>query len=149
MAGLDVKIAIKIKVPPQKVFDLLTDIPRIPELFEGFHAVKEYHGGAPKIGDEFKVSTSFMGREVDNVYRVTKLESPSTLAWRSESNMAVTNSAFDIQEHEEGTRVVLSVKGEPKNLFATVGLAMVEQNLKEGIVSDLKNIRSMLEAENA
>lgn len=146
MAALEMRLAIKIKASPQKVFDLLTDINRIPELFAGFKSVQGFHGGKVKNGDKWTVLTEFMGRDIKNEYTVTKLSEPKTLAWRSVSSQAITDSAFEIQETEEGSRLVLEVEGNPANIFASVGLSLVEENLKQGIIDDLKNIRSILES---
>lgn len=147
MADLDMRLAIRIKAPPTNVFSLLTDISRIPELFKGFHAVRDYHGGAVRVGDTFVVVTTFMGREILNDYTVTKLDSPTTLAWDSISPQAKTTSEFNIETTEEGSRVVLHVVGKPRGLVASIGMGMVEETLKEGIIEDLKNIRSILEAQ--
>lgn len=147
MADLDMRLAIKIKAPSTNVFSLLTDISRIPELFKGFHAVRDYHGGVVRVGDTFVVVTTFMGREILNDYTVTKLDSPTTLAWDSISPQAKTTSEFNIETTEEGSRVVLHVVGKPRGLVASIGMGMVEETLKEGIIEDLKNIRSILEAQ--
>ena len=146
MAELDMRLAIKIKASPADVFALLTDIPRIPDLFEGFHEVRDYHGGEVRVGDSFVVVTTFMGREILNDYMVKKLVSPSTLAWDSISPQAKTSSQFDIESTDEGSRLVLHVIGKPRGLVASIGMGMVEENLKQGIIDDLKNIRAILEA---
>lgn len=145
MAALDLKIGMKIKASQQDVFNLLTDINRIPELFEGFKEVRNYHGGAVKIGDTWTVVTDFMGREILNDYTVTRLKEPTSLAWNSISPHAEVSSAFEIETHDAGSRIVLTVAGNPRGLVASVGMSLVEENLKEGIVRDLKNIRSILE----
>lgn len=148
MAGLEMRLAIKIKASPADVFALLTDIPRIPDLFKGFHAVRDYHGGVVNNGDTFTVVTTFMGREILNQYTVTKLVSPTTLAWDSVSPQAKTSSQFDIEATDEGSRLVLQVNGKPRGLVASIGMGMVEENLKEGIIEDLKNIRTILETDS-
>ncbi|MEO1288038.1 MAG: SRPBCC family protein [Chloroflexota bacterium] len=147
MASLDLKLAINIQAPPQRVYNLLTDIPRIPALFEGFHDVRNFHGGDVAEGDTFTVVTSFMGREILNEYTVTELESPSILAWDALSPQAKVNSKFTIADYEGGSRVILHVVGNPRGLVASIGMGMIEANLKEGIIRDLKNIRAILEAE--
>lgn len=147
MADLDMRLAIKIKVSPAEVFALLTDIPRIPDLFKGFHAVRDYHGGDVRVGDSFVVVTTFMGREILNDYTVTKLTTPTTLAWDAISPQAKTTSQFNIEATDEGSRVVLHVLGKPRGLVASIGMGMVEETLKEGIIEDLKNIRAILEAQ--
>jgi len=146
MADLDMRLAIKIKALPADVFTLLTDIPRIPELFKGFHAVRDYHGGVVRVNDTFTVVTTFMGREILNQYTVTKLTPPTSFAWDSISPQAKTSSQFDIEPTDEGSRIVLHVKGKPRGLVASIGMGMVEETLKEGIIEDLKNIRTILES---
>ena len=146
MAGLEFRMTTDIQASPQAVFDLLTDINRIPELFAGFKAVKNYHGGKVKNGDTWTVLTEFMGRDIKNDYTVTKLSEPTLLAWRSVSKQAIVDSAFEIQTTDNGSRVVLHVKGKPANMFMSFGLAMVEENLKQGIADDMENIRRILEA---
>ena len=108
--------------------------------------MRDYHGGEVRVGDSFVVVTTFMGREILNDYMVKKLVSPSTLAWDSISPQAKTSSQFDIESTDEGCRVILHVVGKPRGLVASIGMGMVEENLKEGIIEDLKNIRSILES---
>lgn len=148
MAKLEFRMTTGIAAAPQAVFDLLTDIQRIPELFAGFKAVQKYHGGKPKVGDTWVVLTEFMGRDIKNEYTVTKLSEPRMLAWRSVSKQAITESAFTIEPTETGSRLILDVKGKPANMFMSIGLSMVEQNLKEGIRDDMQNIKSILERAN-
>src|SRR5690606_7781395 len=121
-------------------------INRHPELFEGFTAIRGYHGGAPKLGDKWTVVSMFMGQEILNEYTVTQLTAPKILAWNAVSSQATTSSAFEIEETEEGSRLRLSVEGNPRGLFASIGLSLVEENLKQGVINDLKNIRAILES---
>ncbi|MGJ3239544.1 MAG: SRPBCC family protein [Anaerolineae bacterium] len=146
MSAVEINLAIGIKAPPQHVFDLLTDINRLPELFAGFKDVRGYHGGDVQTGDRWTVITEFMGREIVNEYTVTRLKAPHHLAWDAISPQAQTSSAFEIQATDEGSRVVLNVVGRPRNIFASVGIGMVKETLKQGIVDDLKHIRTLLEA---
>jgi len=116
---------IKVGAPPQKVFDVVSDIAN-----HGTWAnpsagleVQPVSGGATQVGSTFKSSQKFAGKHTGADIKVTQCSPPDTLTFDAvqagKKPVTYTNT-FKLTAADGGTLVQRSIDAKPANPLAIV-----------------------------
>ena len=143
---MTIKARIQVAAPPQKVFDVLSDIPS-----HGTWAnqkagleVKPVSGGPTAIGSTFKSSQKFAGKHAAADIRVIQLDAPTTLAFEAlqEGKKPVTyKSTFTLTPSDGGTLVERTLEPNPSGLMVTIASPAIKADMMKA----LKNLKAKVE----
>ena len=141
-----IKAKIQVAAPPQKVFDVLSDIPS-----HGTWAnekagleVKPVSGGPTAVGSTYKSSQKFAGKHAAADIKVIALDAPSTLAFEAlqEGKKPVTyKSTFTLTPSEGGTLVERTLEPNPSGLMVTIAAPAIKADMMKA----LKNLKAKVE----
>jgi uncharacterized protein YndB with AHSA1/START domain len=142
-----IKAKIQVAAPPERVFDVLSDIPN-----HGTWAnqkagleVKPVSGGPTAVGSTFKSSQRFGGKHAAADIKVIRLDAPNTLAFEAlqEGKKPVTyTSTFTLTPADGGTLVERSVEPNPSGLV----IALAKPAIKADMMKALKNLKARVES---
>lgn len=65
--------------PPQRVFDVLTDVERLAEFSDMTIEVRNGPGRKVEVGDRFEQRMRLLGKELDTEWTVVEIDAPSQL----------------------------------------------------------------------
>jgi uncharacterized protein YndB with AHSA1/START domain len=141
-----IKAKIQVAAPPQKVFDVLSDIPS-----HGTWAnqkagleVKAVSGGPTTVGSTFKSSQKFAGKHAAADIKVIRLDAPTTLAFEAlqEGKKPVTyKSTFTLTPADGGTLVERTLEPNPSGLMVTIAAPAIKADMMKA----LKNLKAKVE----
>jgi hypothetical protein len=102
--------------------------------------------GEPPIreGSEVRRLARFLGRDVDYVLRVERLEPDALLAMRSVRAPFPMTVAYRFADAREGTRVSIDIGGDPSRWYALAGPLLAAQ-ARRSIAADLGRLAALLE----
>ena len=141
-----IKAKIQVAASPQKVFDVLSDIPS-----HGTWAnqkagleVKPVSGGPTAVGSTYKSSQKFAGKHAAADIKVISLDAPNTLAFEAlqEGKKPVTyKSTFTLTPSEGGTLVERTLEPNPSGLMVTIAAPAIKADMMKA----LKNLKAKVE----
>lgn len=141
-----VKAKIQVNAPPQRVFEVLADIPN-----HGSWAnqkaglqVKPVSGGPLAVGSTFHSEQTFAGKHAAADLTVTKLSAPTTLAFEAHQGgkkPVVYTSTFTLTPTGDGTLVERTVDANPSGLI----VAIAKPAIKADMMKALKNLKAKVE----
>src|ERR1043165_5013607 len=99
-------ITVDIAAPPERVWQVMTDIERWPEWTESVDDVKRLDTGPLRVGSRARIKQpKFMSA----LWEVTDVEAPRSFTWISRSPGVVASAKHRIEPTAQGSRVTLSV----------------------------------------
>ena len=133
-----------VDAPPDRVWEVLTDIARSPEVIRAIDAVEVHTGSGFDVGTRWTETRTMMGRTVSETMEVTGLESGRSYVVEANSRGTHYRSEFDVAPDNEGTMLTMSFAGEPsgiggKIMVATLGRLFAGQTRK-ALAADLEDI---------
>lgn len=139
-------VSIDIHAPPQRIYEYLADLKRHAEWSSNVRRIELTAGEAGKVGAEYKASED-VPRNLTSYARITQLHAPNLIGWESTDNRVFkTNWVFEIEPHNDASRVTQRVTFHPLNLpaYAILYLFRVPRVAKENRAS-LERIKKILE----
>ena len=149
MAGSS--IAKDIAAPPERVWQVITDLDGSPDVMSAITAVERIDGGPGfDVGTRWRETRTMFGREATEEMEVTAIDPGRSYTVEAESTGARYVSTFLVEAHESGSRLTMSFSGTPKGivgrmLAATVGRLLAGTTTK-AIQQDLEDIAAAAEA---
>jgi uncharacterized protein YndB with AHSA1/START domain len=122
---MPLRFKIKVGAPPQKVFDVVSDLANHGEWANpsGGLEVKTVSGGTTQVGSTFKSTQKFAGKHTGADIKVTQCSAPSTLAFDAvqagKKPVTFTNT-FTLTPADGGTLVERAIDAKPANPLAIV-----------------------------
>ena len=144
-----VKIEKKIGAPPERVFALSTDLPRLADTVSGIDAVEVLTDGPVGVGTRWRETRTLYGRQATEEMWVTHFEAPRSFVVEAESHGAHYRTDFSFEPDGAGTRVTLVFSARPVSLlgriFSVVGRAMFA-GVRKALERDLEDLGRAAEA---
>jgi uncharacterized protein YndB with AHSA1/START domain len=143
---VDIRAKIQIDAPPERVFEILSDIPG-----HGAWAnqkaglqVKPVSDGPLSVGSMFKSEQKFAGKHAAADIKVTQLAAPTTLAFEAHQGgkKPVTyTSTFALTPSGGGTLVERTLEPDPSGLM----VAIAKPAIRADMMKALKNLKTKVE----
>ena len=132
--------------PLEHVFDVATDVGRLPEWMTGVIEANALTPGPLRKGTEFEHVLQFLGKRFTARFETTEYEENQRISFRSISGPIDMETTVTYEEVSDGTRIHQTVSGNPRGFFKIaepVLIRLVERQLK----GSLENLKDILEAE--
>ena len=135
-------VEIDIDRPPEDVFALLTDIPRLPEWQRS--AVSAAAEGEVAVGGRIRETRRFLGREYAVVHEVTAYDPPHRFDIRSVEGPIPLSVRHTLEPSGGGTRLEVVGEANPKGVlrFAAGGIA---KTAEAEFHRDFERLKELLE----
>ena len=144
MSAIDVTASTMIAAPRDEVARYVMDHRNDP-IWIGGISESELMGERPLVeGSRVRRVASFMGKRIEYVNEVVRLEPGTALEMRSVKSpfpMAVT---YAFEEGEGGTRTSVRVQGDPSALYRLAG-SLMSRKVQKNVQADLDRLKAILE----
>lgn len=144
---MGVTAKIQVNAPPQRVFEVLADIPNHGTWANqkaGLH-VRPVSGGPLAVGSTFRSEQRFAGKPAAADIRVTKVSAPAALAFEAHhtngKKTVVYTSTFRLTPTGDGTLVERTVDANPSSIV----VAIAKPAIKADMMKALKNLKAKVE----
>ncbi|MDQ2910535.1 MAG: SRPBCC family protein [Actinomycetota bacterium] len=141
-----IELTLAIERSPEDVFELLSDIERLPEWQSS--AVEAHTDGPLAEGSRIAERRRLLGREVDSEVEVVAYEPPRRLTLRSLGGPV--NFTVDHELVEEGGGTQLTFVGEAKpGAFLKLAEPVLKRTAEQEFRKDFERLKELLEARRA
>ncbi|MEN1678473.1 MAG: SRPBCC family protein [Planctomycetota bacterium] len=143
----DIAVQTQIAAPPERVFELVADVPGAAERISGITQVELLTEGAVGLGTRWRETRGRMGTEE---LEVTRFEPPESFGTACESCGCRFDSVFRLEPIGDGTKVTLTVATEAMTLFAKLMLPvskLMAGSMKRALAGDLADLKRAAEAQ--
>ncbi|MEX0984886.1 MAG: SRPBCC family protein [Actinomycetota bacterium] len=145
---MDVTIQTTIARPREHVADYVMDHEHDTAWIGGI-TESELLGEPPlRVGSDVRRVAHFLGRRIDYVLRVERLDPGTFLGMRSVKAPFPMTVDYAFEDGGPGTTVRIRVGGEPGRMYRLTG-PMLARQTEKSIASDLERLKTLLEAEGA
>lgn len=111
---------------PERVWGIVTDLERSPEVLSGVDEVEILEGGDGfGVGTRWRETRTMFGRQAEEVMAVTAVEEGASYTVRAESGGTVYTSVIEVQALDGGTRLTMRFVAETTGLVGRVMAATV------------------------
>jgi len=135
-----VETSISINQPVEKVFEYITDIPKMKDLNPGIDAIEM--GGKLAVGTRYKIKMTFSGREFISENEIVALEPNRTFGIKTLAAppaSPVTNT-YTLEKEGSGTKLSLAMDA----VVMPGTEAMVVPQLRAGLDTTLANMKKAM-----
>lgn len=134
----------RIAAPPERVWDVLTDLDRSPEVISAIRSVERIHGDGFDVGTRWRETRTMLGRETTEEMEVTSLDPGRGYVVEADGNGAHYRTEFVLDGDGGGTEVTMTFGAEPDGtlgrlMAATVGRLFASATRK-AVAGDLDDI---------
>ncbi|WP_062069180.1 SRPBCC family protein [Demequina sediminicola] len=146
-----VEVTRDIEAPPERVFEVLTDLDHATEVMSGILKVERLEGDGYEVGTIWRETRKMFGREASEVMEVTGIQAPVRTTVGSLSHGTYYTTEFHCEPIDSGTRLTCSFTGEPRDpsfvqklgwvVFGASGMKAT----KKVVADDLADIASAAE----
>ena len=99
-------IAVDISAPPERVWQVMSDVERWPEWTASVQSVKRLDSGPFRVGSRARVKQP---KFLPAVWEVTELDAPRSFTWVTRSPGVVASGRHRVESSSRGSRATLSV----------------------------------------
>jgi uncharacterized membrane protein len=100
------------------------------------------------IGSRVRRVASFMGKRIEYVNEVTRLDPGSVLEMRSVKSPFPMEITYAFQDAAGGTQTSVRVQGDPSALYRLAG-PLLSRQVKKNVQADLERLKDIMERDNA
>jgi uncharacterized membrane protein len=100
------------------------------------------------IGSRVRRVASFMGKRIEYVNEVTRLDPGSVLEMRSVKSPFPMEITYAFQDAAGGTQTSVRVQGDPSALYRLAG-PLLSRQVKKNVQADLERLKDIVERDNA
>ena len=142
--SIDVTATATMTVPREEVARYVIDHRNDPAWIGGI-SESELLGEPPiAIGSRVRRVASFMGKRIEYVNEVTRLDQGKTLEMRSVRSPFPMVVTYTFDDMEEGTRASVRVQGDPSALYRLAG-PVLSRRVRRSVQGDLERLKEILE----
>jgi uncharacterized protein YndB with AHSA1/START domain len=141
--------SIEIEASPEAVFEVLTDLDRLPDWSTVTVKTHEVPDGELKVGSEFRQTLRVLGRDIDCDWRVTEADPPNRIAYEATApGGGQLRMAQQVRGEGSRSRVELDLDYELPGGFAgeLVDRTYAERRNEREAEHSLHNLKDLLEA---
>jgi carbon monoxide dehydrogenase subunit G len=128
---------------PEAVFELLSDIERLPEWQSS--AVEAHSDGPLEVGSRVSEKRRLLGREMDTELEVVAFEPPKRLTLRSLGGPVSFNVDHELAENGGGTRLTFVAEAEPGRLLK-LAEPVLARTAEQEFRQDFDRLKELLES---
>jgi carbon monoxide dehydrogenase subunit G len=137
-----IELTLAIKRPPKAVFELLSDIERLPEWQSS--AIEAHTTELLAEGSRFSERRRLLGREVAGEVEVVALEPPRRLTLRSLGGPVKFTVDHELAEAGDGTQLTVVAEGEPGALLR-LAEPVLARTAEQELRQDFERLKELLE----
>ncbi|MDQ2909609.1 MAG: SRPBCC family protein [Actinomycetota bacterium] len=141
-----IEFTLAIGRPPEDVFELLSDIERLPEWQSS--AVEAHTDGPLAEGSRIAERRRLLGREVDSQVEVVAYEPPRRLTLRSLGGPVKFTVDHELLEDARGTQLRFAAEAEP-GTFMKLAEPLLARTAEQEFRKDFERLKELLEARPA
>lgn len=142
-----------IDAPPQRVFDVASNIPNAANTIRGITNVEMVTDGPVGVGTTWKETRVMFGKEHTEILELTGFDPPRSYAASCGSCGILWHRVFHFTPESGGTRVDIDMEGKPLNLMArvigTIMTPMMRKAMKTCVEGDLQDLKIACEGGEA
>jgi carbon monoxide dehydrogenase subunit G len=138
-----VELTIAIERSQEDVFELLSDVERLPEWQTS--AIEAHTDGPLAQGSRITEKRRLLGREVDSELEVVAYEPPKRLTLRSLGGPVRFTVDHELVGQGEGTLLTLVAEAEPGGLMRFTG-PMIARTAEQQFRQDFDRLKELLES---
>lgn len=110
----------RIAAPRERVWDVLTDLDRSPEVVRAIQSIERVRGEGFDVGTRWRETRTHMGREVTEEMEVTALDPGERYVIEADGAGTHYRSEFVLEGDGGGTEVTMTFASEPGGTLARV-----------------------------
>lgn len=136
-----------VAAPPERVFDMATDLSRAAERIDGIESVEVLTDGPVGVGTRWRETRRGMGTEE---LEITGYDPPRSYDAECESCGCHFASRLGFEPTAEGTLVTMQISSRPLTLFAKLMApvsALMAGAMRKALAADLAAIKRAAEAD--
>lgn len=123
---MDIKVTREIAAPPDRVWQLLTDLDGAPQVVSGIEAIERLDGGGDfRVGTKWRETRTMFGRQATEEMEVTALAGGRSYTVEADGHGAHYTSTVTVEPAAAGSRVVMTFAGEPQGTVAKIMAATI------------------------
>ncbi|HEX6208347.1 MAG TPA: SRPBCC family protein [Actinomycetota bacterium] len=144
MSGIDVTASTIVRAPREVVAAYVTDHRNDPVWIGGI-TESQLEGDPPvAVGSRVRRVASFLGKRIEYVNEVVRLDPGSVLEMRSVKSPFPMVVTYSFEDADGGTRTSVRVQGDPSALYRLAGPLLARQ-VKRSVQGDVERLREILE----
>ena len=148
MGAIDVTATTRIEALRDKVASYVVDNRNDPAWIGGI-SESELLGDPPiTVGSRVRRVASFMGRRIEYVNEVTRLDPGTVLEMRSVKSPFPMRITYAFQDAAGATQTSVRVQGDPSALYRLAG-PLLSRQVKKNVQADLERLKDILEDRRA
>lgn len=133
-----------VDAPPERVWAVLTDLGRSPEVVRAIQSVELHTGTGFEVGTRWTETRTMMGRTAREVMEVTAVEPERSYVVEADSGSTHYRSELRLAPHGDGTTVTMSFDGQPSGLGGKLAAATLGRLFagatRKALAADLDDI---------
>ena len=134
----------RIAAPRDRVWEVLTDVDRSPEVISAIQSVERVRGEGFDVGTRWRETRTMMGREATEEMEVTAVEPGERYVVETDGTGAHYRSEFVLEGDGGGTEVTMTFASEPSGALARILDATVGRLLagatRRALAADLEDV---------
>jgi uncharacterized membrane protein len=148
MGAIDVTATTTMEAPRDEVAAYVVDNRNDPVWIGGI-SESQLLGEPPLgIGSRVRRVASFMGKRIEYVSEITRLDPGSVLEMRSVKSPFPMEITYTFQDAAGGTQTSVRVQGDPSALYRLAG-PLLSRKVKKNVQADLERLKDIVEKDNA
>ena len=148
MSAIDVTATTTIDAPRDEVASYVVDNRNDPAWIGGI-SESELLGDPPiGVGSRVRRVASFMGKRIEYVNEVTRLDPGSVLEMRSVKSPFPMHITYAFEDVAGRTQTSVRVQGDPSALYRLAG-PLLSRQVKKNVQADLERLKDILEDRRA
>ena len=133
--------SVTVAAPPERVWELITDVEGWPALVPTVDAVERLDDGPLAVGSRTRLQQPKLP---EAVWTVTELDPGRSFTWASSSPGVAITAGHVVEPHADGSRLSLSV--DISGLIAPLGWLMTKSLTKRYVETEAASIKAAAEA---
>ena len=147
----ELSVSRQVAAPRDRVWSVLTDIDRAPQVMEAIQSVERLDGDRFGVGTRWRETRKVFGREATEVMEVTAVDPPVGYTVHADGPGTRYVSRFTLTEEGDGTRMTMTFGAQPTGLVgrvmnATVG-RLAAGATRRAVAADLEDLARACEAD--
>lgn len=126
-----IRVTQEVQASPERTFAVATDLARASQVVPAVRSIEFLTAGPLATGARFRETRVVLGREHTQVMEVLELDPPRAYTVGTELSGFRIESRFRFHPHPGGTRIELTIEGEPLNLAAVMAGALFGPKLRD------------------
>jgi carbon monoxide dehydrogenase subunit G len=133
-----------VDAPPDRVWDVLTDLEHSPEVIRAIGSVEIHTGPGFDVGTRWTETRTMMGRTASETMEVTAIDIGRSYVVEADSGGTHYRSEFRITPAGDGTALTMTFGGRPAGLVGRVAAAtlgrLFARPTRKALAADLDDI---------